>query len=843
MTQRMEREHAAKFRPQWRDFMVNIISPAIVTFGLFLCLIFAFILPTMKRNIIERKKEMIRELTQTAWSELAGTHEQETRGTLTREAAQQAAIDRVRAMRYGPDGKDYFWISDTRAHMVMHPYRMDLNGRNLLDYADPAGKKLFVEITRVAAEQGDGYVDYLWQWKDDENHVVPKLSYVKSFGPWGWIVGTGIYLEDVRAEINGMVRRVVWISVGISTVIAALLAYIIRQGMSLERRRSLAEAALRESGERYRLLVEETSQGMLLVLQGRPVYANRNLLNRLGYSAAELPNLQLDMILEALAEDQSAEPGAERHARLISKSGARTDVLATSAPVTIDGAAGQILTLKEVAARRNSEQTIGRRVAELQSMLPLATRAIRASSLPLATCALDTPITQAAAAMARAKCSAILVLAPDGAAVGIVTDQDLRNRVLAAGRDASSTIATVMSAPLVRIKDRALLFEAARVMQEREVNHLVVTDDRGTTCGILTATEILHAQGHAIATLLGEIRDARTPGEVRDSRAKLPVFVKSLLDGGARVETVTRIMTAVSDAVLLRLIGLAEAELGPAPLPFAFVVLGSEAREEQTLATDQDNAILYADPAPEAAAAARDYFLRLGERVCAWLDLAGYSRCQGEVMACNPKWCKPLAEWREFYTTCVTMAAPQNLHDANIFLDLRCVHGEAGFASLLREHLHDLLDGGARDPFFFHLTQTTLRFKAPRGFFGNIQLESAGDHAAFNIKASIIPLVNFARIYALRHRLLETNTLDRLSALRDLGILLPSSHDEMAQAYIELMQLRLAHQAAQTCRGDAPDNFLDPTEITQIERSMLKKIFADITVFQARLQSDFARTS
>jgi len=375
------------------------------------------------------------------------------------------------------------------------------------------------------------------------------------------------------------------------------------------------------------------------------------------------------------------------------------------------------------------------------------------------------------------------------------------------------------------------------------VNTPVVTDERGTTRGILTATEILHAQRHAIGALLGEIRDARSPEEVRDARAKLPVFVKALLDSGARVESVTRIMTAVSDAVLVRLIGLAEAECGPAPLPFAFVVLGSEAREEQTLATDQDNAVIYADPEPEHAAAARDYFLRLGDKVCAWLDLAGYARCKGEVMASNPKWCKPLAEWLEFYTGCVTVAEPQNLHDVNVFLDMRRVHGEAGFVNRLRDALYQLLDGGARDAFFFHLAQATLRFKAPRGFFGNIQLESAGDHAAFNIKTAIIPLVNFARLYALRHRLPETHTLDRLAILRDHGVLLPSSHDELAQAYTALMQLRLAHQAAQTGRGEAPDNLINLRDLTQIERSMLKKIFADITVFQARMEMDFARTS
>jgi hypothetical protein len=198
-------------RLPWRHFALNIISPSILTFALFLGLIFAVIVPTMKRNIVERKKEMIRELTQVAWSELSGLHEQERRGALTRSAAQQAAIARVQQLRFGDDGKDYFWICDMQPRMVMHPYRPEMVGQDLSGYSDPAGNLLFAEAAKVVRESGDGYLEYLWQWKDDAKRVGPKLSYVKGFAPWNWIVGTGVYLEDVRAEIGLMTRRVLQI--------------------------------------------------------------------------------------------------------------------------------------------------------------------------------------------------------------------------------------------------------------------------------------------------------------------------------------------------------------------------------------------------------------------------------------------------------------------------------------------------------------------------------------------------------------------------------------------------------------------------------------------------------
>jgi PAS domain S-box-containing protein len=829
-------------KPYWRHFAVNIVSPAILTFGLFVVVIFAVILPAMKRNIIDRKKEMIRELTQAAWSELANLHEQEKQGLLDRAAAQAAAAGRIRAMRYGDDGKDYFWISDSETRMVMHPYRPELDGQSLADYADPAGKRLFVEYTRIVGEKGDGYVEYLWQWKDDERRVVPKLSYVKGFAPWGWIVGTGIYIEDVRAEIGRMIRRVSQVALGIWAVTGLLLAYIAKQGFDLERRRWAAESALRDSEEKYRLLVEGATEGMLLVLQDRPVYANRTLLERLGYTAEELAGLPLDSIVESISA--GGPRTAEQRARLRTKSGEVADALVASAPVTIGGAPGQVFTIKEVAARRGTEETLARLLADLQSMLPLATRPIKAAPLGLATCGLDTPIQGAAAAMSRAKASAILVQSPAGEPVGIVTDRDLRDRVLAAGCGPERPVAQVMTAPLVRVADRALLFEAARLMQEHGVEHLVVTDERGNASGVLTAAEVLHAQGHAVAMLLGEIQRAPTPEALRDSRAKLPAFVKALLASGARVESVTRIMTTVSDAILVRLIALAEAELGAPPARYAFVALGSEAREEQTLATDQDNAIVHADVAAGEAEAARAWFLRLGEKVCGWLDLAGYRRCKGDVMACNPKWCQPLSKWRDTFTACVTAAAPQDLLDVNVFFDLRCAHGEASFVTQLRAHLHQLLAGEGSRAFFFHLAQSTLQFRPPRGFFGTIQLEAAGERpAAFNVKAAIIPLVNFARVYALAQGFAETNTLDRIRRLRDQGLLVPSSHDELAQAYTALMQMRLAHQAAQWHRGAVPDNFIDLQELTQLDRSVLKKVFADIAVFQARLQTDFARTA
>jgi len=192
---------------------------------------------------------MIRGLTESAWSALAVHHQEEIAGRATREQAQAQAIQRIRNQRYGTEMKDYFWIIDKYPRVVMHPYRPELEKQDITHYADPKGKYVFREAIKAVEKNGAGYVEYMWQWKDDPNRIVPKLSYVKSFEPWGWIIGTGIYLEDVRAEIASVRRKLTVISLVILGLTALLSAYIIWQGLRTEERRKQAEEEKRKLEE------------------------------------------------------------------------------------------------------------------------------------------------------------------------------------------------------------------------------------------------------------------------------------------------------------------------------------------------------------------------------------------------------------------------------------------------------------------------------------------------------------------------------------------------------------------------------------------------------------------
>ncbi|MBC2715042.1 MAG: PAS domain S-box protein [Desulfobacteraceae bacterium] len=272
-----------------RTASFRIIIPVGLVFVLFVLSVFLLFIPSLEKHMMEQKREMIRGLTDSTWSLLSEYSQRVKRGELTPESARSRAVNRIQGLRYGPEGKDYFWINDLHPKMIMHPYRSDLNGQDLTDFTDPNGKHLFVAFVNTVRAHDSGFVDYMWQWKDDPQRIVPKISYVKLFEPWGWVIGTGVYLEDVASEIAFIKKDLVKFFTGILAIILALLFYIIWQTLNIEKRRKQAMDAVQQSEDILQTIIAHSNEMFYLHNTDHKLrYVSSNSKDILGYFPEEM---------------------------------------------------------------------------------------------------------------------------------------------------------------------------------------------------------------------------------------------------------------------------------------------------------------------------------------------------------------------------------------------------------------------------------------------------------------------------------------------------------------------------------------------------------------------------
>ena len=273
-----------------RSIVLRIVLPTTAVLGLYFVACFCFFIPALKAGLMDQKRTALRHLTDSAWSILVTHHEFALAGILPEEAARQQAAELIGAMRYGPEGKDYFWINDLHPRMVMHPYRDDLDGRDLTDFADPNGKRLFVEFVKAVEQKGAGYVAYAWQWKDDPDRIVPKLSYVKGFEQWGWIVGTGIYLEDVAAQGAAATRSILLASLVILLMAGGLSTYVVLQAIGVERRRQISRNELAGAHAQLKSIMDAARLVAIIATdpQGTITLFNTGAERMLGYDSEEM---------------------------------------------------------------------------------------------------------------------------------------------------------------------------------------------------------------------------------------------------------------------------------------------------------------------------------------------------------------------------------------------------------------------------------------------------------------------------------------------------------------------------------------------------------------------------
>lgn len=244
---------------------LKIIFPAIFTFILFALLLFAYVIPQFENNILERKKETVRELTHSIVTILSYYQMKEQQGEITQKQAQDIAKNIIRNVRYGQEKKDYFWINDMTPVMVMHPYRPDLENKNVADFQDKNGAFPFMDFVTIAKKNKTGFARYMWQWKDNNSKIVSKLSYIQLFEPWNWIVGTGVYTEDVREEINTLSKKISLIAAGVLIFIVLLEYWIVTNSIKVEKSRKAAEEELKKHRDHLDLLVKEKTEDIVMM--------------------------------------------------------------------------------------------------------------------------------------------------------------------------------------------------------------------------------------------------------------------------------------------------------------------------------------------------------------------------------------------------------------------------------------------------------------------------------------------------------------------------------------------------------------------------------------------------
>ena len=441
-------------------------------------------------------------------------------------------------------------------------------------------------------------------------------------------------------------------------------------------------------------------------------------------------------------------------------------------------------------------------------------------------------IREAAKIMVTNRISSIVVIDRQGLPAGIVTDRDLREKVVARGRNVDHPITEIMSLPLVRVDVRDLCFEAVLKMIKHNIHHILVIKD-GELKGVLTNHDLMVLQGTSPLSFAKDLESQEEISGLVPVSSKINRVISLLLKEGARASNITKIITELNDRLVNKVLEMAEKRLGQPPVPYCWISFGSEGRKEQTFKTDQDNAIVYADAAtPELEGKAKRYFEEFAVLVRDGLVQCGFPPCEADYMASNPRWRQPLSVWKQYFSKWITSPNPEAVLRSLIFFDFRSMNHDCGLAEELRRHLQAALKG--QNVFLAQMAAATLKNRPPLGFFKTFIVEKGGEHKdELNLKfRGIAPLVDIVRLLALEADVSETSTRERIEAMKGKHPTIDEVGDELAQAFEFIMLLRIHHQVEQIEDGRMPDNFINPSRLSNLEKRTLRESFRVIAKVQ-----------
>jgi CBS domain-containing protein len=457
---------------------------------------------------------------------------------------------------------------------------------------------------------------------------------------------------------------------------------------------------------------------------------------------------------------------------------------------------------------------------------------------PAFLCNPETTIQAAAQLMAATQSTSVFVTDEHKRAVGVVTDNDFAEKVVACARPLDSQVTTIMSGPVISVEATDPVFYAMVQMLNHNIHHLLVTRG-GAAESVLTNHDLLLLQGKSPLTLMRHVGQQETLDGLVAAQARTSELIPLLMREGAKPSHVTRVVAELNDRVLVKILELAEKELGPPPVPYCWVTMGSEGRQEQTFKTDQDNGLIYADIDKYDAMAEENYFELLAGYVSRALERCGYPPCPGGFMATNPIWRQPLSIWKKHFTTWITDPVQRTAEDAFILFDMRPVGGSRFLYDELWKHNRELLKSANLFKSIFAFI--SINHKPPLGFFRQLVVERSGQHKdEFDLKLhGTGPIVNAARLWALDAGQEQINTVDRLSALEAAGHLDKKLLGDLRESMEFLTLLRLEQQLQQAKEGKPVSNYINPASLSPLQKGLLKEAFESVSRAQSLIVSKF----
>lgn len=421
--------------------------------------------------------------------------------------------------------------------------------------------------------------------------------------------------------------------------------------------------------------------------------------------------------------------------------------------------------------------------------------------------------------------------------VGLVTEADFVGRVVASGVSVQQPVSTVMSDTPWSVAPQQSVLDVLTLLTRHRIAHMPVCDDT-QLLGIVTQTDIIKHQIASSVFMIGDILRMNSSQDIAGVATGLPRLLSTLVNDNSSSFETGRVMSSITGAITRRLIELAQTQLGPSPVPFAWLACGSQGRQEQTGATDQDNCLVLSDDYSEDMHG--EYFSQLAQFVCDGLNESGYVYCPGDMMATNTQWRQPISVWQDYYQNWIERPGPEAQMLASVMFDLRLIYGDSQLSDILKTSA--LERARSNSIFIAHMTSNCLTHRPPFGWLNRLKPASKGVHAGkLDLKmGGVVPIVDIARLYALSAGEVAVNTIERLSCGAESGVLSRSGAQSLCDAFETISTIRLKHQVRQIGHNRPPDNYIDLTTLKSHERDRLKRAMLAVKEIQTTMSSRIA---